>query len=126
MPVRFIVDPDLPPDVKTITLSYTFYKNEALTAQLGTGKASSSPLCGSVALRLHLISTGKDPPWPNRIRDDVYYVPHHSNWPFVGSIAMFTTMVGVASWLNEAAWGKRTFFAGIVMLAPCCSCGSAT
>ena len=34
MPVRFIVDPNLPADVKTITLSYTFYKNDALTAQL--------------------------------------------------------------------------------------------
>jgi len=34
MPVRFIVDPDLPPDIKTLTLSYTFYKNESLTAEL--------------------------------------------------------------------------------------------
>ena len=44
MPVRFIVDPDLPADVKTITLSYTFYKNDAMTAQLGTGTTSPSPL----------------------------------------------------------------------------------
>lgn len=43
MPVRFIVDPDLPSDVKTITLSYTFYKNDALTARLGAANASSVP-----------------------------------------------------------------------------------
>jgi cytochrome c oxidase assembly protein subunit 11 len=34
MPVRFIVDPELPSDVHTITLSYTFYKNVALTDRL--------------------------------------------------------------------------------------------
>ena len=44
MPVRFIVDQDLPADVKTITLSYTFFKNDAMTAQLGTGTTSPAPL----------------------------------------------------------------------------------
>jgi len=39
MPVRFIVDPDLPADVNTITLSYTFYKNDALTEQLAPATA---------------------------------------------------------------------------------------
>ena len=33
MPVRFIVDPDLPDGITTLTLSYTFYKNDALSEQ---------------------------------------------------------------------------------------------
>lgn len=36
MPVRFIIDPDLPEDVRTVTLSYTFFKNDLLTAKLNT------------------------------------------------------------------------------------------
>ena len=42
MPVRFIVDPALPDDINTITLSYTFYKNDALTAQL-PAQAGAAP-----------------------------------------------------------------------------------
>jgi cytochrome c oxidase assembly protein subunit 11 len=34
MPLRFIVDPNLPDDVTTITLSYAFYRNDALTSEL--------------------------------------------------------------------------------------------
>jgi cytochrome c oxidase assembly protein subunit 11 len=47
MPVRFIVDPNLPPEIKTITLSYSFSKNDVLTARLQQGtvsKTASSPL----------------------------------------------------------------------------------
>ncbi len=47
---------------------------------------------------------------------DVYFVPHSSRWPFLGSIAMFTAMLGVASWMNEISWGKPVFFVGIAML----------
>ncbi len=44
---------------------------------------------------------------------DVYFVPHGSRWPVFASVALFVTMVGFASWLNEASWGKGTFFVGL-------------
>ena len=34
MPVRFVVDPALPAEITTLTLSYTFYNNELATARL--------------------------------------------------------------------------------------------
>ena len=43
MPVRFIVDPNLPADVKTLTLSYTFFKNDALTARQAEGAHAGVP-----------------------------------------------------------------------------------
>ncbi len=47
---------------------------------------------------------------------DAYYVPHHSRWPFLGSIALFVMMIGVASWFNGAGWGQSIFFAGMLSL----------
>ncbi len=44
MPVRFIVNPSLPGDVSTITLSYTFYINDSATAKLTSpGAVAASP-----------------------------------------------------------------------------------
>jgi cytochrome c oxidase assembly protein subunit 11 len=46
MPVRFIVNPSLPGDVGTITLSYTFYRNDEATAALAVpapGTAHAAP-----------------------------------------------------------------------------------
>ena len=48
MPVRFIVDPDLPAAVKTLTLSYTFFKNDAATARAAT--AGTAPVVAAVTL----------------------------------------------------------------------------
>lgn len=45
MPVRFIVNPSLPADVSTITLSYTFYLNDTATAQLHT---STAPVAAAI------------------------------------------------------------------------------
>ena len=42
MPVRFIVDPDLPAGVKTLTLSYTFFKNDARTAALSSARGPAA------------------------------------------------------------------------------------
>src|SRR3546814_13592640 len=41
MPVRFIVAPDMPENIHTITLSYTFFKHNELTAQLEAPAGSS-------------------------------------------------------------------------------------
>jgi cytochrome c oxidase assembly protein subunit 11 len=41
MPVRFFVDPQLPRDVRELTLSYTFYANEVATRRLSE---TGSPL----------------------------------------------------------------------------------
>jgi cytochrome c oxidase assembly protein subunit 11 len=51
MPVRFIIDPDLPADVRTLTLSYTFSKNDLLTARLPVAKTGGSAKAASSAPR---------------------------------------------------------------------------
>jgi cytochrome c oxidase subunit 3 len=45
-----------------------------------------------------------------------YFVPHSSRWPFLGSIALFTTMVGLGSWFNDVSWGKAVFFFGLALM----------
>ena len=45
-----------------------------------------------------------------------YYLPHGTPWPIIGSVALFTTMLGVAAWLND--WfGPEVFALGLGLLA---------
>jgi cytochrome c oxidase subunit 3 len=48
--------------------------------------------------------------------DANYFVPHGSRWPVFASVALFATMIGLASWLNEVSWGKTVFFVGLAGL----------
>lgn len=43
MPVRFVVDPKLPPEVRTITLGYVFYLNDSATRRIATAGADAPP-----------------------------------------------------------------------------------
>ena len=46
-----------------------------------------------------------------------YYVPHGTRWPILGSIGLFSTVVGAALWINEtSAAGKYIMAFGIVCL----------
>src|SRR5690606_1934628 len=47
---------------------------------------------------------------------NIYFVPHSSRWPFLGSIALFVAMVGFATWLNDVSWGRATFLIGVALL----------
>jgi len=47
---------------------------------------------------------------------NIYYVPHGSRWPIIGSIGLFIAMFGVANWMNDVAWGQYVFYAGIAVL----------
>ncbi|WP_397607891.1 cytochrome c oxidase subunit 3 [Silanimonas sp.] len=47
---------------------------------------------------------------------DVYFVPHHSKWPFVGSISLFVLMIGLINWFNGSDTSFWIFMAGIAMM----------
>lgn len=45
-----------------------------------------------------------------------YYLPEPSHWPIVGSIALFTIMIGAANWLHGESFGPYLFAAGFCIL----------
>src|SRR5271155_3617172 len=46
-----------------------------------------------------------------------YYIPHHSPWPIVGSVALFTVMLGAISYLDDWAASGLVFLPGALLLA---------
>jgi cytochrome c oxidase subunit III len=53
---------------------------------------------------------------PTAAPSDKYYVPHGSPWPIVGSVALFTTVSGVALWLNHVNAGPLVMGLGLLLL----------
>jgi cytochrome c oxidase subunit III len=45
-----------------------------------------------------------------------YYVPHGTQWPIIGSIGLFITMSGAATWLEDVAFGKYLFIIGLLIV----------
>ena len=47
-----------------------------------------------------------------------YYVPHGSHWPIVGSIGLFSTVIGAANWFNDGSGltAKPLMFVGLAIL----------
>jgi cytochrome c oxidase subunit III len=48
--------------------------------------------------------------------EDRYYVPHGSHWPIVGSLGLFTMMIGVSTWLNGNRAGFWILMAGVAVM----------
>jgi cytochrome c oxidase subunit 3 len=48
---------------------------------------------------------------------DKYYVPHGSPWPIIGSVSLFTTVLGAALWINESSSGPVLFSVGLLLVA---------
>lgn len=46
-----------------------------------------------------------------------YYIPHGTNWPILGSIALFVLLGGFSAYLNETAIGAWMMIAGVLLLA---------
>lgn len=47
---------------------------------------------------------------------DAYYLPHTAKWPIVGSIGLFTLMVGFSNYLNGVGVGSTLMIIGAVIM----------
>ena len=46
----------------------------------------------------------------------VYYVPHGTRWPIVGSVGLFTLLLGTALWLNDTSIGSLIAVLGFALV----------
>ncbi|HLF12631.1 MAG TPA: cytochrome c oxidase subunit 3 [Gammaproteobacteria bacterium] len=46
----------------------------------------------------------------------LYYVPHGTRWPIIGSIGLFTLMLGAGLWLNQTEIGAWVLLLGAALL----------
>ncbi len=47
---------------------------------------------------------------------NIYYVPHSSHWPLVGSVGLFIMLLGAANWINGVSWGFPVFLVGTAIM----------
>ena len=45
-----------------------------------------------------------------------YYIPHGTHWPIIGSVALFTLLIGFSVLLNGTSGGEWLMVAGFLML----------
>jgi len=48
--------------------------------------------------------------------DNIYYVPHGSKWPIVGSLGMITMLAAAANWMNGSATAEWFFWLGMAII----------
>lgn len=48
--------------------------------------------------------------------ENIYYVPHGSKWPIVGSLGMITMLASAAHWMNGSATAEWFFWLGMAII----------
>jgi len=48
--------------------------------------------------------------------ENIYYVPHGSKWPIVGSLGMITMLASAAVWMNGSATAEWFFWLGMAII----------
>jgi len=54
---------------------------------------------------------------PTLPNPDQYYVPESTHWPIVGSIGLFTLVIGIVNWLHGHVLGPYIFFVGALIIS---------